>query len=411
VGKHKRRASKGAGKRGKYAVLVILCVCFILLVIKFTPAGRYLLDFITEANGVRTRAGEAPGTRMKAGEAPVAGADAVSVSTMSAGANESGNPGSGGVAMDGAKTGDSVVAGDIAAAGGASCGLSGPDADPGANSGSGSGDSGSSGSGAGVGGGSGSGSATANADADSGSGSDADTNANTSDDGMADDSPTDDDLTDDDPDERWKRYFAPVPETAPVGEEYFSDALFIGDSRVMGLMLYSGLTGSTFYSQKGINITNLLTEPIVMQTGGAKISVSAALGKCEFAKIYLKAGLNELGWKNISMFTQAYADVIEKIRAAQPDAVIYVQSILPVTKSKNDKDPIFNNARIMEFNEAIKKMTYEKGVAYLDVYGALTDDEGFMPEQVSIDGVHLKKEHCQLWLDYLKKHTVNNSGT
>ena len=40
-----------------------------------------------------------------------------------------------------------------------------------------------------------------------------------------------------DPGERWRKTFSPVPECKPVDQSFFSDALFIGDSRVMGLML------------------------------------------------------------------------------------------------------------------------------------------------------------------------------
>ena len=36
--------------------------------------------------------------------------------------------------------------------------------------------------------------------------------------------------------------------------DYFSDALFIGDSRTDGLRLYSGIKGADFYCYKGLTI-------------------------------------------------------------------------------------------------------------------------------------------------------------
>ena len=32
-------------------------------------------------------------------------------------------------------------------------------------------------------------------------------------------------------------------------------------------------------------------------------------------------------------------------------------------------------------------------------------DSGALPEEASTDGVHLNKEYCLKWLDYLKSHT------
>lgn len=223
----------------------------------------------------------------------------------------------------------------------------------------------------------------------------------------ADDADPDDVLTGEAaPDSLWKETFRPVPASPPVNQGYFEDALFIGDSRVMGLMLYSGLTEATFYTEKGVNVSTLLTNKIVTLTGGGKITIPEALKKQSFGKIYIKMGLNELGWKNTGLFIDAYGEVIEKIRELQPDAIFYVQSIMPVTREKSASKDVYTNERIVEFNELIKKMTWEKGVHYLDLYTRMAGIEGCLPEDASTDGVHLNKKYSVLWLEFLKRHTV-----
>ncbi|MEL7622409.1 MAG: GDSL-type esterase/lipase family protein [Clostridiales bacterium] len=199
-----------------------------------------------------------------------------------------------------------------------------------------------------------------------------------------------------------------VPATDRVGERYFRDALFIGDSRVMGLMLYSGLTEATFYTEKGINVKTLLTKPIVPQTGGGKLTVLQALEQQQFGKIYIKIGLNELGWAYPSSFIEAYAEAIDQIRALQPEAVFYVQSILPVSAEKDAGDNVFTNQRIAEFNNLIQEMAWEKGLQYLDATEWFTDDQGCLPEEAGHDGIHLNKEYCKVWLDFLKRHTLRD---
>lgn len=210
------------------------------------------------------------------------------------------------------------------------------------------------------------------------------------------------------PDDIWRETFYPVPATPPVNQSYFSDALFIGDSRVMGLMLYSGLTDSTFYTEKGANVSTLLTKPMVLLAGGEKITIPEALKRRTFSKIYIKMGLNELGWKSGEYFIEVYGGVIDRIRELQPEAIFYVQSILPVTRKKSGADKTYNNERINEFNELIKKMSLEKNLHYLDVHDGISDDEGALPDAAGLDGIHLNKEYCKIWLEFLKRHTIRD---
>ena len=41
---------------------------------------------------------------------------------------------------------------------------------------------------------------------------------------------------------------------------------------------------------------------------------------------------------------------------------------------------------------------------------AVADSSGYLPAEASTDGVHLNKEYCGKWLDYLKNHTAGNMG-
>lgn len=46
----------------------------------------------------------------------------------------------------------------------------------------------------------------------------------------------------------------PVAESGPVDEDYFDDAVFLGDSRTEGLQLYSGLKSGDFFWHKGMTV-------------------------------------------------------------------------------------------------------------------------------------------------------------
>ena len=189
-----------------------------------------------------------------------------------------------------------------------------------------------------------------------------------------------------------------------VADSYFDDAAFIGDSRTQGLQLYTGLPNATFYATQGLMVDTFFSKKFV-KAGGGKITIPEAMKNQTFKKFYIMLGVNELGWAYEKVFIQKYGEVVDKVKELQPDAKIYVQSILPVTKAKSDGDAIYNNTKISRYNELIEQMCREKGVTYLHVADAVGLDNGALPAGSATDGVHLNREYCYKWLDYLKTHT------
>ena len=121
--------------------------------------------------------------------------------------------------------------------------------------------------------------------------------------------------------------------------------------------------------------------------------------------VYIMLGVNELGWSYPSVFKQKYLALIDEIRKVKPNCKIYVQSIIPVTRSKDQSDNIYNNKNIKKFNKLIQEVASEKNITYLDVASALVDTNGYLPENASTDGIHIGKTYCQKWLNYLKSHS------
>ena len=76
-----------------------------------------------------------------------------------------------------------------------------------------------------------------------------------------------------------------------------------------------------------------------------------------------------------------------------------------MTKSKSDSDKIYNNKNVAKFNQLIQEVAEEEDVTYLDVKSVLVNKDGYLPEEASTDGVHVDKEYCQKWLEYLKNNS------
>lgn len=205
------------------------------------------------------------------------------------------------------------------------------------------------------------------------------------------------------------KFESQVVKSNKVKADYFSDAVFLGDSRTEGLIINTGLSEATFYGGKGLMVDSVFTEKIVKLPGSkAKVTPIKALGKKEFNKVYIMFGVNELGWPYEDVFSERYTKLIKKVKKLQPDADIYVQSILPVSKEKETKDKVYNNKKIRRFNKLIKDMAEKEEVYYLDTASAVKNKDNVLPVAASSDGVHLNKEYCIKWLDYLKTHTVRD---
>ncbi len=196
-----------------------------------------------------------------------------------------------------------------------------------------------------------------------------------------------------------------VPESEAVDDSYFDDAVFIGNSRTEGLKKFSGLSNSTFITEVGLTVSSIFTDYCDI-SGGYRSRAFDALAGMSFSKVYIMLGMNELGWVYESVFKDDYGKIIDKIREINPDAVIYIQSIIPVSKWKDSSNDVYTNANVERLNSQLRDLADEKEVHYLDVAGALMDSEGYLPYEATGDGVHLEPPYCVKWTDYLRTHTA-----
>ncbi len=192
-----------------------------------------------------------------------------------------------------------------------------------------------------------------------------------------------------------------------VKNDYFDDAVFIGDSRIVGMNDYSGLTNATFFAKTGLTIYNLLDEKFVQDPNtGKTVTVSDMLQNYKYGKIYLMVGINELGTGGTERFAQAYKEVLGKMRKWQPDAVIYVQSIMGVSPQKDRTDDVFNNTNIRDKNCAIAKLTDGIHIFYLNIQEIYEDENHALSQDLTFDEVHLYAQYYDKWVNYLKTHAV-----
>lgn len=190
-----------------------------------------------------------------------------------------------------------------------------------------------------------------------------------------------------------------------VTQDYFDDALFIGDSRTVGLSEYSYLKNATYYADVGLSIYSVFQNKIA-KLDHKSVTLEEALSQQFFAKIYIMLGINELGTGTAKTFAAKYQTVIDRILELQPEASVVIQAIMNVGQKKSETDAIFNNNNIRERNEELKKLANNETIFYIDVNEALTDENGDIPEDYTFDSIHLKGKYYNEWADFLLEHGI-----
>ena len=193
-----------------------------------------------------------------------------------------------------------------------------------------------------------------------------------------------------------------------VDDSYFDDAVFIGDSRTVGMYEYGGLEEtSTFYASTGLTVYKMFDSAIVSVPGQKKkITVEEALSEKQFAKIYLMIGINEMGTGTVESFIKAYGEAVQHLRELQPDAVIYLQAIMKVTAERSAQGDYITNEGIEARNAEIAKLADDQKIFFLDVNPLICDETGGMMASYTYDGVHLKAQYIPIWLNFLKEHAI-----
>ena len=181
-----------------------------------------------------------------------------------------------------------------------------------------------------------------------------------------------------------------------VDASWFDDALFIGDSHIEGFCDYADLHNATYYYKRGLDIWSVMKKSFV----DGKITLPQALSKQQFGKIYLMLGINEIGYASDESWAAQYAAVVEQLRELQPDALIYIQSILHTSQKKSDSS-IFKNETINARNEAVSHLANGKDIFYINCNTVFDDENGALTSTYTGDGVHMKAPYYTLWRDYL----------
>ena len=193
-------------------------------------------------------------------------------------------------------------------------------------------------------------------------------------------------------------------EKQTVGKEYFDDALFIGDSRTVGISEYGDLNNAIFFANTGMSVYNVFEKNVSVPQVG-KLKLEQLLTYKKFGKIYIMLGINELGY-NQEKTLKKYKDLLNFIQEKQSNAIIYIEANLHVTAERSNKDKTINNININKINNEISQLADNEKIFFIDVNEKFDDENGNLSSNYTQDNVHIYAKYYKEWSDWLSQNAV-----
>ena len=197
------------------------------------------------------------------------------------------------------------------------------------------------------------------------------------------------------------------PEHEAADDDYFTDALFIGDSMMDDVEMLDLFPTGNFVCMVGMSPTTLNYHQIRIKGSEERLTVFEAAERQPHNKIYILLGGNSLDHKPLASCKTEYAVMIDQFIEAFPDSYIYIIAPPPGTE-KTMQEKQIEARKYREFRNYLVELGEEKGLYFIDFYAQLLDDQGFMDWRFDCgDGQHPHVRGYELLEKEIRIHTVD----
>ena len=192
----------------------------------------------------------------------------------------------------------------------------------------------------------------------------------------------------------------PEPVFVQSDPSYFDDALFIGDSRTVGICEYGTLKNADYFCSVG-----LASYKIENEYDANGFTIYDKLTNNTYGKIYIMLGINECG-NDFQYTINSYLNLLSTIKQYQPDALVYIMANLHVSAVRQAQGDSITNETLNALNNAQAEFANNQDIFYIDVNPIFDDADGNLMAEYSNDGVHVLAKYYQDWCDWLCMNTI-----
>ncbi len=192
----------------------------------------------------------------------------------------------------------------------------------------------------------------------------------------------------------------------PLPDEWFDDAVFLGDSVSYTLASYCEMTGdlgdAMFFSERSFNLRGAVggANPVWYQ--GRTYYIQDLLEELGRDKVFMMFGINDIGQDGgIDLTMELWDELCARIEEKCPGIRIYLQSCLPMWHVTEHDG--FTNDAINRYNERLRAFCEEKGYVFVYLSDAFRNENGTLEELYSADHyVHVNEAAAVVWVEQLR---------
>ena len=191
-----------------------------------------------------------------------------------------------------------------------------------------------------------------------------------------------------------------------------------------GQIVFVGSSSTEFFPINEMELSLNLGSVIYNRGIGATITddLLATMNECIFdlepSKIFINIGSNDIAGPgpegyNKEKFLANYNKIMDQIKERLPNCEVYVIALYPVNAKadfgldKSIKDRMFamrTNHNIIKANESVEKLAIKHGFNFINVNKGLTDEEGNLKAEYSVEGLHMWPNGYSVILENMKKY-------
>lgn len=204
-------------------------------------------------------------------------------------------------------------------------------------------------------------------------------------------------------------------------DEYFKDAVFVGDSIMLGFRNYAMkrqedafLSGLQFLAAGSFSANNSLwdlgnKESVHPVYKGEPRYVWDSISMMGCKKVFIMLGMNDLNVTGLEGTWEKYEELLGKIEESSPGVEIHIMSMTYILHGK-EVGKLENNT-IREYNDMLREMARENGLGFINIADALADENGDLAaEYCSDEFAHQNAEAYDVWVSELRSYAKEQMG-
>jgi len=175
-----------------------------------------------------------------------------------------------------------------------------------------------------------------------------------------------------------------------------NNIVFVGDSITEAFPL------DVYFPGRPVLNRGISSDGIGFDERGVLNRLEESVFGCRPKVVFLLIGVNDLAheWVTVDECLEGYVGIVERIRERAPGAKLVLQTALPTGAAY--RKHAFLNPRIEEYNRGIRSLAEEESLAVVDLHALYADADGLLPDELTGDGLHLKKEAYARWAERIR---------